>query len=85
MEAHLHLKTEQLQRAENVRAERDTWQPSLPPYKAVKLSSEEVQAKVKILNIYLKIYIIYYLLYYLLFNIYYLFILMNYFILFEKL
>lgn len=33
MEAHLHLKAEQLQRAENVRAERDTWQPSLPPYK----------------------------------------------------
>lgn len=30
MEAHLHLKAEQLQRA---RAERDTWQPSLPPYK----------------------------------------------------
>ncbi|XP_050590494.1 protein mahjong isoform X2 [Bombus affinis] len=50
MEAHLHLKTEQLQRAENARAERDTWQPSLPPYKAVKLSSEEVQAKVEILQ-----------------------------------
>lgn len=33
MEAHLHLKAEQLQRAENVRVERDTWQPSLPPYK----------------------------------------------------
>lgn len=33
MEAHLHMKAEQLQRAENVRAERDTWQPSLPPYK----------------------------------------------------
>ncbi|KOC70220.1 Protein VPRBP [Habropoda laboriosa] len=50
MEAHLHLKAEQLQRAENVRAERDTWQPSLPPYKACKLSSEEVQAKVEILQ-----------------------------------
>ncbi|OAD58169.1 DDB1- and CUL4-associated factor-like 1 [Eufriesea mexicana] len=50
MEAHLHLKTEQLQRAENVRTECDTWQPSLPPYKAVKLSSEEVQAKVEILQ-----------------------------------
>ncbi|XP_017875845.1 protein mahjong [Ceratina calcarata] len=50
MEAHLHLKAEQLQRAENVRAERDTWQPSLPPYKAVKLSSEEVQAKVEVLQ-----------------------------------
>jgi HIV-1 Vpr-binding protein len=36
MEAHLHLKAEQLQRAENVRAERDTWQPSLPPYKVIK-------------------------------------------------
>lgn len=46
MEAHLHLKAEQLQRAENVRAERDNLQPSLPPYKACKLSSEEVQAKV---------------------------------------
>lgn len=33
MEAHLHLKAEQLQRAENVRTDRDTWQPSLPPYK----------------------------------------------------
>ncbi|XP_076637534.1 lisH and WD40 domain-containing protein mahjong [Colletes latitarsis] len=50
MEAHLHLKAEQLQRAENVRAERDTLQPSLPPYKACKLSSEEVQAKVEILQ-----------------------------------
>ncbi|XP_012228889.1 protein mahjong isoform X2 [Linepithema humile] len=50
MEAHLHLKAEQLQRAENIRAERDTWQPSLPPYKACKLSSEEVQAKVEILQ-----------------------------------
>ncbi|XP_053986195.1 protein mahjong [Hylaeus anthracinus] len=50
MEAHLHLKAEQLQRAENVRAERDTVQPSLPPYKACKLSSEEVQAKVEILQ-----------------------------------
>ncbi|XP_066598075.1 protein mahjong [Prorops nasuta] len=50
MEAHLHLKTEQLQRAENVRAEKDTWQPSLPPYKACKLSTEEVQAKVEILQ-----------------------------------
>ncbi|XP_047353955.1 protein mahjong isoform X2 [Vespa velutina] len=50
MEAHLHLKAEQLQRVENVRAERDTWQPSLPPYKACKLTSEEVQAKVEILQ-----------------------------------
>ncbi|EZA61461.1 Protein VPRBP [Ooceraea biroi] len=50
MEAHLHLKAEQLLRAENVRAERDTWQPSLPPYKACKLTSEEVQAKVEILQ-----------------------------------
>ncbi|XP_072760257.1 protein mahjong isoform X1 [Anoplolepis gracilipes] len=50
MEAHLHMKAEQLQRAENVRAERDTWQPSLPPYKACKLSSEEVQAKVELLQ-----------------------------------
>ncbi|XP_034192618.1 lisH and WD40 domain-containing protein mahjong isoform X1 [Osmia lignaria lignaria] len=50
MEAHLHLKAEQLQRAENIRAERDTWQPSLPPYKACKLSSEEVQAKVEVLQ-----------------------------------
>ncbi|XP_032678323.1 protein mahjong isoform X1 [Odontomachus brunneus] len=50
MEAHLHLKAEQLQRAENVRTDRDTWQPSLPPYKACKLSSEEVQAKVEILQ-----------------------------------
>ncbi|XP_011866253.1 PREDICTED: protein mahjong [Vollenhovia emeryi] len=50
MEAHLHLKAEQLQRAENVRAERDTWQPSLPPYKACKFSSEEVQAKVEVLQ-----------------------------------
>ncbi|XP_018348236.1 PREDICTED: protein mahjong [Trachymyrmex septentrionalis] len=50
MEAHLHLKAEQLQRAENVRVERDTWQPSLPPYKACKFSSEEVQAKVEILQ-----------------------------------
>lgn len=37
MEAHLHLKAEQLQRVENVRAERDTWQPSLPPYKVIYL------------------------------------------------
>ncbi|XP_028050580.1 DDB1- and CUL4-associated factor 1 [Monomorium pharaonis] len=50
MEAHLHLKAEQLQRAENVRADRDTWQPSLPPYKACKFNSEEVQAKVEILQ-----------------------------------
>ncbi|XP_070530641.1 protein mahjong isoform X2 [Cardiocondyla obscurior] len=50
MEAHLHLKAEQLQRAENVRAERDTWQPSLPPYKPCKFSNEEVQAKVEILQ-----------------------------------
>ncbi|XP_076666057.1 lisH and WD40 domain-containing protein mahjong isoform X3 [Andrena cerasifolii] len=50
MEAHLHMKAEQLQRAENVRAERDTWQPSLPPYKACKLSSEEVQTKVEVLQ-----------------------------------
>ena len=33
MEAHLYLKAEQLQRAENARTERDTWQPSIPPYK----------------------------------------------------
>lgn len=33
MEAHLYLKAEQLQRAENVRIDRETWQPSLPPYK----------------------------------------------------
>ncbi|XP_020297842.1 protein VPRBP isoform X2 [Pseudomyrmex gracilis] len=52
MEAHLHLKAEQLQRAENVRTERAdaAWQPSIPPYKACKLSSEEVQAKVEILH-----------------------------------
>ncbi|XP_015592149.1 protein mahjong [Cephus cinctus] len=50
MEAHLYLKAEQLQRAENARTERDTWQPSLPPYKACKLSSEEVQAKVEVLQ-----------------------------------
>ncbi|XP_051170938.1 protein mahjong-like [Leptopilina boulardi] len=50
MEAHLYLKAEQLQRAENARTERDTWQPSIPPYKACKLSSEEVQAKVEILQ-----------------------------------
>ncbi|KAG7188404.1 hypothetical protein KM043_008052 [Ampulex compressa] len=50
MEAHLHLKAEQLQRAENIRAERETWQPSLPPYKACKLSSEEVQTKVETLQ-----------------------------------
>ncbi|XP_012270857.1 DDB1- and CUL4-associated factor 1 isoform X2 [Orussus abietinus] len=50
MEAHLYIKAEQLQRAENARTERDNWQPSLPPYKACKLSSEEVQAKVEILQ-----------------------------------
>ncbi|XP_058802431.1 protein mahjong isoform X2 [Phymastichus coffea] len=50
MEAHLYWKAEQLQRAENVRTERDTWQPSIPPYKAVKLSSEEVQTKVEVLQ-----------------------------------
>ncbi|KAK0076783.1 hypothetical protein PV325_004862 [Microctonus aethiopoides] len=50
MEAHLYWKAEQLQRMENARTERDTWQPSLPPYKACKLSSEEVQAKVEILQ-----------------------------------
>lgn len=33
MEAHLYWKAEQLQRAENARTERDTWQPSLPHYK----------------------------------------------------
>ncbi|XP_046626908.1 protein mahjong isoform X1 [Neodiprion virginianus] len=50
MEVHLYVKAEQLQRAENARTERDTWQPSLPPYKACKLSSEEVQAKVEVLQ-----------------------------------
>ena len=35
MEAHLYWKAEQLQRAENARTERDTWQPSLPPYKVI--------------------------------------------------
>ncbi|KAJ8687973.1 hypothetical protein QAD02_023768 [Eretmocerus hayati] len=50
MEAHLYWKAEQLQRAENARTERDSWQPSLPPYKACKLSCEEVQAKVEILQ-----------------------------------
>ncbi|XP_012267581.2 DDB1- and CUL4-associated factor 1 [Athalia rosae] len=50
MEVHLYLKAEQLQRAENARTERDTWQPSLPPYKACKLSSEEVQTKVEALQ-----------------------------------
>lgn len=50
MEVHLYLKAEQLQRAENARTERDTWQPSLPPYKACKLSSDEVQTKVEVLQ-----------------------------------
>ncbi|OXU21314.1 hypothetical protein TSAR_001940 [Trichomalopsis sarcophagae] len=50
MEAHLYWKAEQLQRAENARTERDTWQPSLPSYKACKLSPEEVQAKVEVLQ-----------------------------------
>lgn len=50
MESHLHLKAEQLQRAENVRTERETWQPSLPPYKAMKLSYEEIQSKVEVLQ-----------------------------------
>ncbi|XP_011314239.1 protein mahjong isoform X1 [Fopius arisanus] len=50
MEAHLYLKAEQLQRMENARVEKDNWQPSILPYKACKLSSEEVQAKVEILQ-----------------------------------
>lgn len=41
MEAHLHLKAEQLQRAEKVRTERTdaAWQPSIPPYKVRTFSS----------------------------------------------
>lgn len=50
MEAHLYWKAEQLQRIENARTEREPYQPSLPHYKACKLSSEEVQAKIEVLQ-----------------------------------
>ncbi|XP_014210788.1 protein mahjong [Copidosoma floridanum] len=50
MEAHLYWKAEYLQRIENARTERESYQPSLPPYKACKLSTEEVQAKIEVLQ-----------------------------------
>ena len=50
MESHLYLKAEQLERMEMARTEGDNWQPSLPPYKACKLSCEEVQQKVETLH-----------------------------------
>ncbi|XP_015439812.1 PREDICTED: protein mahjong [Dufourea novaeangliae] len=56
MEAHLYVEAElldrahRLRKAQNIVAETAALKPFLPPYKACKLSSEEVQEKVEVLH-----------------------------------